>query len=162
MLKKWYLLPVMLVLFSVTSCTIYEEVEMLGVEGYRFEKLEGNQSMASIDFRINNPNFYSIKLKKSTVEVYLDDNKLGDAAMAEEVFVSKKKEDTYTLDLLLNDRDIAKAALLLLGKALFKKTIKLTIKGKAHCKVYGVLGKKIDINESKELNLKELLGKIQN
>ena len=121
MLKKWYLLPVILVLFSVTSCTIYEEVEMLGVEGYRFEKLEGNQSMASIDFRINNPNFYSIKLKKSTVEVYLDDNKLGDAAMAEEVFVSKKKEDTYTLDLLLNDRDIAKAAMLLLGKALFKK-----------------------------------------
>lgn len=161
MIKKLYLLPLFLMILSLSSCSLYEEVEMLGVEGYNFEKLKGDQSRASIVFKINNPNFYTITLKKSDFEVFLDDKKLGDASMENEVVVLKENEGNYTLDLLLNDKDLRKAALPLLGKALFKKNIKLTVKGKARCRVYGILGKKIDVNESKTLNLKELLSKIE-
>ena len=161
MIKNLYYLPILILILSISSCSIYEEVEMLGVEGYSFQKMEDNQSQASIVFKINNPNFYSIKLKKSSFEVFLDDKKLGDAVMADEVVILKKTEGDYTLNLLLNDKDLRNAAMPLLAKALFKKNIKLTVKGKAKCKVFGVLGKKIDINESKTLNLSELLNKIE-
>ncbi len=161
MVKKLYFLPYLMVFFAITSCSIYEDVELLGVEGYSFQKMEGNQSLASIVFKINNPNFYSIKLKKSAFEVFLDDKKLGDAVMASEVVVLKKTEGNYTLDLLLSDKDLRRAAMPLLAKALFKKNINLTVKGKAKCRVFGVLGKKIDINESKTLKLSELLNKIE-
>lgn len=161
MIKNLYYLPILILILSISSCSIYEEVEMLGVEGYSFQKMEDNQSQASIVFNINNPNFYSIKLKKSSFEVFLDDKKLGDAVMADEVVILKKTEGDYTLNLLLNDKDLRNAAMPLLAKALFKKNIKLTVKGKAKCKVFGVLGKKMDINESKTLNLSELLNKIE-
>lgn len=161
MLKKLYLFPFLMVFLTITSCSIYEEVELLGVEGYSFKKMEENQSQASIVFKINNPNFYSIKLKKSAFEVLLDDKKLGDAMMVSDVVVLKKSEGNYTLDLLLNDKDLRKAAMPLVAKALFKKNIKLTVKGKAKCRVFGVLGKKIEINESKVLNLSELLNKVK-
>lgn len=161
MLKKLYLFPFLMVLLTISSCSIYEEVELLGVEGYSFKKMEENQSQASIVFKINNPNFYSIKLKKSAFEVLLDDKKLGDAMMVSDVVVLKKSEGNYTLDLLLNDKDLRKAAMPLVAKALFKKNIKLTVKGKAKCRVFGVLGKKIEINESKVLNLSELLNKVK-
>jgi len=161
MIKNLYYLPILILILSFSSCSIYEEVEMLGVEGYSFQKMEDNQSQASIVFKINNPNFYSIKLKKSSFEVFLDDKKLGDAVMADEVVILKKTEGDYTLNLLLNDKDLRNAAMPLLAKALFKKNIKLIVKGKAKCKVFGVLGKKIDINESKTLNLSELLNKIE-
>jgi LEA14-like dessication related protein len=161
MRKKLYFLPLFFAILTLSSCSIYEEVEMLGVEGYSFQKMEGNQSQVSIVFKINNPNFYSIKLKKSSFEVFLDDKKLGDAVMTDEVVVLKKTEDDYTLKLLLNDKDLRQAAMPLLAKALFKKNIKLTVNGKAKCKVFGVLGKKIDINESKTFNLNELLNKIE-
>lgn len=161
MLKKLYLFPFLMVLLTISSCSIYEEVELLGVEGYSFKKMEENQSQASIVFKINNPNFYSIKLKKSAFEVLLDDKKLGDAMMVSDVVVLKKSEGNYTLDLLLNDKDLRKAAMPLLAKALFKKNVKLTVKGKAKCRVFGVLGKKIEINESKVLNLSELLNKVK-
>jgi len=161
MIKNLYYLPILILILSFSSCSIYEEVEMLGVEGYSFQKMEDNQSQASIVFNINNPNFYSIKLKKSSFEVFLDDKKLGDAVMADEVVILKKTEGDYTLNLLLNDKDLRNAAMPLLAKALFKKNIKLIVKGKAKCKVFGVLGKKIDINESKTLNLSELLNKIE-
>lgn len=161
MIKNLYYLPILILILSISSCSIYEEVEMLGVEGYSFQKMEDNQSQASIVFKINNPNFYSIKLKKSSFEVFLDDKKLGDAVMADEVVILKKTEGDYTLNLLLNDKDLRNAAMPLLAKALFKKNIKLIVKGKAKCKVFGVLGKKIDINESKTLNLSELLNKIE-
>ena len=161
MLKKLYLFPFLMVFLTITSCSIYEEVELLGVEGYSFKKMEENQSQASIVFKINNPNFYSIKLKKSAFEVFLDDKKLGDAMMVSDVVVLKKSEGNYTLDLLLNDKDLRKAAMPLVAKALFKKNVKLTVKGKAKCRVFGVLGKKIEINESKVLNLSELLNKVK-
>lgn len=161
MIKNLYYLPILILILSISSCSIYEEVEMLGVEGYSFQKMEDNQSQASIVFKINNPNFYSIKLKKSSFEVFLDDKKLGDVVMADEVVILKKTEGDYTLNLLLNDKDLRNAAMPLLAKALFKKNIKLIVKGKAKCKVFGVLGKKIDINESKTLNLSELLNKIE-
>lgn len=161
MIKNLYYLPILILILSISSCSIYEEVEMLGVEGYSFQKMEDNQSQASIVFNINNPNFYSIKLKKSSFEVFLDDKKLGDVVMADEVVILKKTEGDYTLNLLLNDKDLRNAAMPLLAKALFKKNIKLIVKGKAKCKVFGVLGKKIDINESKTLNLSELLNKIE-
>jgi len=161
MYKRLHFLSIFFLIISLSSCTLYEEVEMLGVEGYHLEKLEDGMSQASIIVKINNPNFYSIKLKKSSFEVFLDDKKLGDAAMAREVIVLKETEGNYSLDLLLSDKDIRNASIPLLAKALFKKNIKLTVKGRATCKVLGVLGKKIDVNESKTLNLSELLSKVR-
>ena len=117
MIKNLYYLPILILILSISSCSIYEEVEMLGVEGYSFQKMEDNQSQASIVFNINNPNFYSIKLKKSSFEVFLDDKKLGDAVMADEVVILKKTEGDYTLNLLLNDKDLRNAAMPLLAKA---------------------------------------------
>ncbi len=160
MLKKLYILPLLLLLLSLSSCSLYEEVEMLGVENYSFEKNESN-ILANIEFKINNPNFYSFKLKKSDFKVFLGEDELGSAGMLDELKIDKKAEKVYTLGLLLEENALKEKLVPLMKRALFKKTITFRIKGQAHAKVWGIFGKKIDINESKEINISELLSNLK-
>lgn len=156
MIKKLHLFPVLILVLMVSSCSLYEEVEMLGVENYSFEKKESN-ILANIELKINNPNFYSIKLKKSDFKVFLGDDELGTATMLNDLAIDKKTEKGYTLGLLLEENALKDKLIPLMKKALFNKTITFRIKGQAHAKVWGFLGKKFDINESKEINISELL-----
>ena len=85
MKKTLYLLIVIISFFSISSCSLYEEVEMLGVQSYNFESVPGSQVKAEIIFKINNPNFYSITMKKSDFKVFLDDKEIGTAGMEDDL-----------------------------------------------------------------------------
>ena len=161
MIKKLYILPFLLLILSISSCSFYEDVEMLGVQSYNFESVADSQVKASIIFKINNPNFYSITMKKSDFTISIDDKELGIAAMENDLKIIKKKEDDYTLGLLLQEEDIRNAIMPLIKKALFKKTVTFRVKGKAKAKVFGIFGKKIDINEKKEVSVAELMNKMK-
>ncbi|MEN8957945.1 MAG: hypothetical protein ABF258_07970, partial [Flavobacteriales bacterium] len=83
--------------------------------------------------------------------------KLGTAGMLDALKIVKKTEGEYTLNLGLQEDELRKSLIPLAGKLFSKRTATLRIKGKAHAKVWGILGKKFDINESKEISLKELI-----
>ncbi len=161
MIKKIYLLPVLLILFSISSCSLYEDVEMLGVQNYDFESVPGSQVKASIVFKINNPNFYSITMKKSDFTVLIDDEELGVAGMENDLKIIKKTEGDYTLGLLLQENDIRNALIPLIKKAIFKKSVTFRVKGKAQAKVWGIFGKKIEVNEKKEVLVADLMSKLK-
>lgn len=161
MTKKLNIFAILLVMFTLSSCTLYEDVEMLGVQSYDMSAPKDGLVKASIVFKINNPNFYSIKIKKSDFEVFLDDDLLGNAEMANDLVIKKKTESDYTLELLLKQQDIKDNAMSMIRKAFLKKTIIFRVKGKAKCKVWGILGKKIDIDERKEISLMDLMNKFK-
>ena len=161
MIKKIYFIPLLLLLFSVSSCSLYEDVEMLGVESYDFASVPGSQIKASIVFKINNPNFYTITMKKSDFTILVDDKELGVAGMENDIEILKKTEGNYTLNLLMQENEIRKSLIPLVTKALFKKSVTFRVKGKAHAKVFGVLGKKIEVNEYKEVLIADLISKLK-
>ena len=160
MFKKLYLLPVLLLLLALSSCSLYEEVEMLGVDNYSFEQTE-SKIQANLEFKINNPNFYSINLKKSGFKVFLEDDEIGNAEMLDDLKIEKKTEKGYVLNLLLEENALKDKIIPLMKRAIFKKTITFRIKGQAQAKVWGILGKKFDIDESKEINIAELLSTLK-
>ena len=161
MTKQLNLWAFVLVIFALSSCSAYEDVEFLGVEKYGFSQMEDSQIKASITFKINNPNFYSIKLKKSDFEIYIDNDLLGNASMLDDMKIEKKKEGDYVLDLAIQENDLKKTIVPLLKKAFAKKTVTFRVKGQAHAKVWGVLGKKFDINEKEEVSITELINKFK-
>ena len=161
MTKKLTIWVFLLMMITLSSCTLYEDVEFLGVQDYGFERIENSQIKASITFKINNPNFYSIKLKKSDFELFLDDDLLGKAEMLESLKIKKKTEGEYTLYLALDESELKKSVVPLLKKAFSKKTITFRIKGKAHAKVWGILGKKFDVNEKEDIAIQELINNFQ-
>ena len=157
MTKRLNIWGFVLIIFTLSSCSLYEDVEFLGVQNYSFEQMEGSQIKASITFKINNPNFYSIKLKKADFEVFLDNDLLGNATMLNDLKINKKSEGDYTLELLLNENDVKSFLMPLLKKAFIQKSITFSVKGRAHAKAWGIIGKKVDINEKKEISISELI-----
>ena len=121
MTKRLNIWVFVIMVFTLTSCSLYEDVEFLGVQDYSFERLEGSEIKASIIFKINNPNFYSIKLKKSDFEIFLDDDKLGSAKMLEDIKIKRKAEGEYTLNLALQESELKNSVVPLLKKSIFKK-----------------------------------------
>jgi LEA14-like dessication related protein len=157
MTKRFNIWVFILMVFTFSSCSLYEDVEFLGVQDYSFAQMEGSQIKASITFKINNPNFYSIKLKKSDFEIFLDNDKLGSASMLEDMKIIKKKEGEYTLNLAMQESELKNSIIPLLKKAFSKKTVTFRIKGRVKAKVWGVLGKKFDINEAEEVSIQDLI-----
>ena len=161
MTKRLNIWGFVLIIFTLSSCSLYEDVEFLGVQNFSFEQMEGSQIKASITFKINNPNFYSIKLKQSDFEIFLDNDKLGSARMLEDLKIIKKKEGEYTLNLALQESELKSSIIPLLKKAFSKKTITFRVKGKVKARVFGIISKKFDINESEEVSIQELIKKFQ-
>ena len=62
MTKSFKFLIALILLFSISSCSLYEEVEMLGIQSYDVGAPANNEVKASIVVKVNNPNFYSINL----------------------------------------------------------------------------------------------------
>ncbi|MEN8958111.1 MAG: LEA type 2 family protein, partial [Flavobacteriales bacterium] len=106
MTKRLNVWVFILLVFTFSSCSLYEEVEFLGVQDYSFERQEDSKIKASILFKINNPNFYSIKLKKCDFEIFVDDHKLGTAGMLDALKIVKKTEGEYTLNLGLQEDEL--------------------------------------------------------
>src|SRR5690606_21773862 len=68
-----YLLSILLL---VSSCTFYEP-EYRGGEQFKFGKLEGKTLKFDVGAKIYNPNKYTIKIKPSDLDVYIDDDYMG-------------------------------------------------------------------------------------
>jgi LEA14-like dessication related protein len=77
-------LSILLILLSgISSCAI-EAPEFIGSEGVKMEKMDGKEIYLSAGVKVNNPNWFGIKLKKSALDVYLEDQlhaELAEGAM---------------------------------------------------------------------------------
>jgi hypothetical protein len=132
----------LITLFSIvflTSCFDYEDVEFKGVQNIGLEGRSGGNITVRIDMKVNNPNNYNIKIKKSS----LDD-----------VVLKKNHQDVYPLYLTFSEKELKSSALASIGSLLTGR-MKVRIKGNIKAKVYGI-GKKFPIDVEEPVNLSSL------
>lgn len=144
-----------LLMIGMNGCFDYYDVEFKGVQNVSVVERTENDLKLQVDVRINNPNTYNIKIKKSVFDIYINDRLVGKTNLAEKVILKKKTEDVYGIVLNANARDLLKAAMGSLG-GLMKGTVKIGIKGDVKGSVYGVT-KKVPIDVEENINLKEFL-----
>ena len=148
-------------LLITQSCTVYEEVEMLGVKDYNIGDINTDYVDVAITVKINNPNKYNIRIKRSTLDLFVEKEKVGKAKMKEDIVLKKQTEGNYTFVVQANYKELSSAVFSSLKSALFKSTIKLGVKGKVKAKAFGVVGKKFDLDIQEDIKVKELMGMIR-
>ncbi|HRO75675.1 MAG TPA: LEA type 2 family protein [Crocinitomicaceae bacterium] len=149
--------------FFIISLTLsachFEDIKYLGADNIsNITKSGKGDYTVSVDFKIDNPNTYHIKVKPSDINVFLNNSKIGVVRLDEKVKLVKKTKGVYTTKLnlkleKLNFFDIAK-------NALFGKT-SIQFQGKVKAGT-GIFFKKFDVNETRKLDknqLKQLLSK---
>lgn len=143
---------VFITIFLLSSCLEFEDLEFNGMNDPKFEKIENKIISLTLGIKVHNPNRFSIKIKPSQLDVFVEEELMGKAFLDEKVKLIKKKEDLYEIPLRIELED---GVLLKLVRLSLKSKIKIRISGKVKCSIYGV-SKKIEINETKEIDGKKL------
>lgn len=140
----------------LTGCATFQEPEFRGSEGVKMEKMDGQEISLSAGIKVYNPNWYALKIKPSTVEVYLEDQLMGTVKLNKKVKMKAKQESSLSLSLLATLEDGAMFTALRYVK---KDQVKVRIKGKVKGGIF-FLSKKVEVDETKTISGKDLnLGK---
>ena len=144
----------LITLFSIiflTSCFDYEDVEFKGVQNIGLEGRSGGNITVRIDMKVKNPNKYKIKIKKSSLDVFINGSKVGKTKIKNDVVLKKNHQDVYPLYLTFSEKELKSSALASIGSLLTGR-MKVRIKGDIKAKVYGI-GKKFPIDVEEPVNL---------
>lgn len=142
----------LVVIFLVSSCFEYDDVDFKGVENFKMGKFEGQNISFSMDVKLDNPNKFSIKIKPSVVDVFIDEQLIGKTYLDQKVKIVKRKENSYFVPLHVELED---GILMKLMKYSLKDKVKLRLVGKVKGSVYGI-SKKVKIDETKEIDPKQI------
>jgi LEA14-like dessication related protein len=149
-MKKFLFILTAVVL--LTGCATFQEPEFRGSEGVKMEKMDGQEISLSAGVKVYNPNWYALKIKPSTVEVYLEDQLMGTIKLTKKVKMKAKQESSLSLPLLATLEDGAMFTALRYAK---KDQVKVRIKGKVKGGIF-FLSKKVEIDETKTVSGKDL------
>lgn len=150
---KIFLLLGMMV--SLQGCFDYEEVEFKGVQNVSVLERTDNVLKLQIDVKVDNPNTFNIKVRKSTMDIYINDKYVGKTHLDDKIVLKKKTEDVYAVVLRADPKDVIKAAMGSLG-GLLKGNVTVRLKGDVKGSVYGV-SKKVPVDVKEEINLRDLM-----
>ena len=92
-------LMLLAVVFSLSSCAFYKDVELLEVVDISVTNFQPNLIEAEVTLKVENPNWYAITLTQSDVDVYVNEKSMGKVQLAEKVKIKAKSTETKTLRL---------------------------------------------------------------
>ncbi len=92
-----------LFLISLTAC--YKDVEYVDFNGANVE-VEDNVGVITLFVKLKNPNFYTIKIVQSDIDIYLNDKHLGIITTEHNVVLPKKSETIVELPIEINILDL--------------------------------------------------------
>ena len=145
-------LSFLLFLFLFSSCATFEDpVEVVSYD-MKMENLNLDEAALRFNTTIHNNTWTPIKIKPSTLELYVDGEKLGDVYLDEKIRLKSNKDNE------VNTLVYVKFADGILGKLIryrFKETAQLELRGKVKTGLLFV-PIKIPVNYSKVISPKNL------
>lgn len=147
---KW-IIPVLII---VQSCAI-KAPEFRGSEGFKLEGKEGKEIRFNAGVKVYNPNWFGVKIKRSNVDVYLEDQYMGVLSLEKKAKMKAKRESTIEFPLKMALED---GALMTALKYSMKEEVNLVIKGKVKGGIW-IFSKKIAVDDTLKIPGKSLRGK---
>lgn len=150
-----YIVTIGIIVSLLTSSCTFHEPEMRGGESFNLEKMEGKQVRFTAGAKVYNGNWFAVKVKKSTLDLYVDGEYMGKVHLLKKVKMKAKKETDLQADFLaeLEGNALMKA----MGLAL-KGDVVVRMTGKIKGGVF-IFSKKLDFDESRTINGRSLRGK---
>lgn len=98
-MKKGLLFVAWLLILS--ACSIYKEPEFKELSGYKLTKIEGNEIRFNVEGIISNPNWYAIKIKKSSLDVFIENKKFGVISLDNKIKIKSKRDNNLSVPITL-------------------------------------------------------------
>lgn len=108
------------------ACSVFETPELVSFGGYNLTEMNGNTIKVNLDGVIDNPNWYAIKVKNATVDLIVEDKKIGEININEKIKMKRKKESNIVVPLTI---ELAQGAMFNLVGWAIRDSINLQFKG---------------------------------
>ena len=120
------LLVFLAIIVFMTSCREPKALEYRDFKNLSSDKLGFSSSIFNIDLVYYNPNNFGLDLKKTNLDIYIDNNYLGHTEQDYQIHIPKKGEFTLPVKIDVDMKNAYKNAL----PALFGKEVLLKVTGK--------------------------------
>ncbi|RFC54351.1 NDR1/HIN1-like protein [Brumimicrobium aurantiacum] len=145
-----FIFAILAFLFLTTGCI--ENPEFKGVSNFKVDQINQGKLAFNVDVSAYNPNWYNLKVRKSTLNIYLNDQYVGEAFLLDKY---KMKRKTTTLDNVPVEVLLEPGIMMKLVKIAMGGNVKLRLEGKLKASAFGIpVSKQVD--QTKELNPKDL------
>lgn len=124
MMKQFLILAV---LFLATSCANFKEPDVQRFDGVKLEKMDGKKIAFLVKVVVENENWYALKVKPSTVDVFIEDVFVGKLYLTKKVKIKAKSAGVVELPVRAELED---GALMTLLKYAMKDKVGVHLKGK--------------------------------
>lgn len=94
-MKKYHFVLLLLSVILFSSCV--EEPEFKGFSNFKLGSYNNNILTFNVDLKVDNPNKFGIKVKKSYLDVYIGDSYIGKGKLTKAVKVKRKRESNLTI-----------------------------------------------------------------
>lgn len=141
---------VLLLVFILSSC--FEIPDFRGVSNFKMGKLNAKEITFEVDVKVFNPNGYGIRVRKSTFDLYVNDEYVGEAYVSRSFKMKRKKETECHVPVEVT---LEPGVLMKLMKWASSRSVNVRLKGVLKASVLGI-PKREKIDESKNLSLGDL------
>ncbi len=139
--------------FLVTSCASFEDpVEVIRYDGSKLESINTEEASIRVVGTVHNNTWLPIKIKPSTLEVYVDGKKWGDLYLDEKIRLKSNKDNELNNLVHVTFEDGLMAKLFVYR---FKESAQLQLQGKVKTGLL-FIPIKIPVNYTKTISPKNL------
>ena len=133
-------------LFS--SCLSFKNPELVGNEKFKFESVKDGTIKFNAGATFLNENWYGIKVKPSMLNLYIEDEFIGEVKLEKKVKLKRKKETALEAPFTLF---LEKGAMLKMMKYATQGKVKVRLTGKVKGGVF-IFSKKFEMDETKTIS----------
>ena len=119
-------LSYLIVCLIISSCAPFELPEFISYEGFKMGKMDAKQVSFSLNVKLKNPNSYALKVKKTSLNLSVDDGKIGMLALEKTIKLPRKKETIVEIPMNLS---LEKGALMRMLTFSMQDSIRLNLEG---------------------------------
>lgn len=152
-MKKFFLIPLVFVLFIFSSCGDFQDVTFEGIENVKVNKLSQQGLDIDVTAKIKNPNKVAFTIYRSDLDATFSNMNIGKATLTNNVKIKANSIQSYTFNIKSNFSKLSLGELPNLLSIATGRSVKVGLKG--NLRVGKLLVKKnypVDMTKSVPLN----------
>ena len=145
-MKRFLLVALLFVPLMLTGCLSYDDIQVLNVKDVSYEELKGTTLRLSFVATVNNPNYYSVKVKNAKMNLHLQDRVLGNVTQIEHIEIKGRTKKDYKIHISVEIKDML-SSVLSLSRVLMNDPSSLSLSGTVQAKTFFTPTKTIKIDQ---------------
>ena len=134
-MKKYLIIILLSLPLLFSGCIGYEEVKLLNIKDVTYQEFKGNILRLAITVTVDNPNYFSVKIKDANMDLRLNDRVIGTVTQVEQIVLDGQARKDYKVQISIEMKDML-TNFLSLSRVLMNEPQKLNLSGTVQVKSF--------------------------